>query len=137
CSRKCGVAPIVYPGTPEQTRFGESGTGQVALVTLTRAGARPTVTPLKVGRWTWRDESVTSLESLRRLASEDLLTTVLRLRLDMRPDSWSSFQLARVSSSQHCSDWRSLDTCTPQSSSTISLCTVTASASAGSASACA
>lgn len=78
-----GVAPIVYPGAPEQTRFGESGTGQVALVTLTRAGARPTVTPLKVGRWTWRDEIVTSLESLRRLASEDLLTTVLRLRLDM------------------------------------------------------
>lgn len=78
-----GVAPIVYPGAPEQTRFGESGTGQVALVTLPRTGARPTVTPLKVGRWTWRDESVTSLESLRRLASEDLLTTVLRLRLDM------------------------------------------------------
>jgi DNA repair exonuclease SbcCD nuclease subunit len=78
-----GVAPIVFPGAPEQTRFGEAGTGQVALVTLPRAGARPTVTPLKVGRWTWRDESVTSLESLRRLASEDLLTTVLRLRLDM------------------------------------------------------
>jgi DNA repair exonuclease SbcCD nuclease subunit len=78
-----GVAPIVYPGAPEQTRFGESGAGQVALVTLSRSGARPMVTPLKVGRWTWRDESVTSLESLRRLASEDLLTTVLRLRLDM------------------------------------------------------
>jgi DNA repair exonuclease SbcCD nuclease subunit len=78
-----GVAPIVYPGAPEQTRFGESGAGQVALVTLLRSGARPTVTPLRVGRWTWRDESVTSLESLRRLASEDLLTTVLRLRLDM------------------------------------------------------
>ena len=25
-----GVAPIVYPGAPEQTRFGESGAGQVA-----------------------------------------------------------------------------------------------------------
>jgi DNA repair exonuclease SbcCD nuclease subunit len=78
-----GVAPIVYPGAPEQTRFGESGAGQVALVTVSRSGARPIVTPLKVGRWTWRDESVTGLESLRRLASEDLLTTVLRLRLDM------------------------------------------------------
>lgn len=78
-----GVAPIVYPGAPEQTRFGESGAGQVVLVTLSRSGARPIVTSHKVGRWTWRDESVTSLESLRRLASEDLLTTVLRLRLDM------------------------------------------------------
>jgi hypothetical protein len=38
---------------------------------------------VKVGRWTWRDESVTSLESLRSLAAEDLSTTVLRLRLDM------------------------------------------------------
>lgn len=78
-----GVAPIVYPGAPEQTRFGEQGAGQVALVTLSRSGARPVVTPLKVGRWTWRDEAVTSLESLRRLASEDLSHTVLRLRLDM------------------------------------------------------
>lgn len=78
-----GVAPIVYPGAPEQTRFGETGAGQVVLVALPRSGTRPTVTPLKVGRWTWRDESVTSLESLRRLASEDLSTTVLRLRLDM------------------------------------------------------
>ena len=74
-----GVAPIVYPGAPEQTRFGESGAGQVALVTLQRSGARPTVTSVKVGRWTWRDESVTSLESLRRLAS--------RGSLDDRPAS--------------------------------------------------
>ena len=78
-----GVAPIVYPGAPEQTRFGESGAGQVVLVTLQRPGARPTVTSVKVGRWTWRDESATSLESLRSLAAEDLSTTVLRLRLDM------------------------------------------------------
>lgn len=78
-----GAGAIVYPGAPEQTRFGESGAGYVALVTLLRAGARPSVTRFKVGRWAWRDESVTSLESLRRLASEDLSTTVLRLRLDM------------------------------------------------------
>lgn len=78
-----GLAPIVYPGAPEQTRFGESNAGQVALVTISRAGTRPRVTPIKVGRWTWRDETVTSMESLRRLASEDLLNTVLRLRLDM------------------------------------------------------
>lgn len=78
-----GKAPIVYPGAPEQTRFGESGTGHVALVALPRAGARPIVERIAVGRWVWRDETVTSLESLRRLASEDLSTTVLRLRLEM------------------------------------------------------
>src|SRR5262249_51832677 len=64
-------------------RFGESGAGRAALVTVVRAGTRSIVTPLRVGRWTWRDESVTSLESLRRLASEDLSTTALRLLLDM------------------------------------------------------
>lgn len=78
-----GKAPIVYPGAPEQTRFGETGTGQVALVALARAGARPTVERITVGRWTWREEVVSSLESLRRLASEDLSTTALRLRLEM------------------------------------------------------
>ena len=78
-----GRSPIVYPGAPEQTRFGETGTGHVALVGLPRAGARPVIEQIRVGRWTWREETVTSLESLRRLASEDLLTTVLRLRLEM------------------------------------------------------
>ena len=71
------------PGAPEQTRFGESGGGQVAVVMLQRSGARPIVTSVKVGRWSWRDESATSLESLRSLAAEDLSTTVLRLRMDM------------------------------------------------------
>ncbi len=78
-----GVAPIVYPGAPEQTRFGESDCGDVALVLLPRAGASPTITRVRVARWTWREETVTSLEALRRIASEDLASTVLRLRLDM------------------------------------------------------
>lgn len=78
-----GRAPIVYPGAPEQTRFGETGTGYAALVVLPRAGGRPVIQRIPVGRWTWREEVVTSLESLRRLASEDLSTTVLRVRLEM------------------------------------------------------
>lgn len=76
-----GHAPIVYPGAPEQTRFGEQGAGHVVLVTIARAGAVPRLTPVKVGRWTWRDETVTSLEQLRRIASEELSTTALRLKL--------------------------------------------------------
>ena len=93
-----GKAPIVYPGAPEQTRFGETGTGHVALVALPRAGVRPTVERVAVGRWTWREEIVSSLESLRRLVSEDLSTTVLRLRLQMSvsvPDERSVDQLIR------------------------------------------
>jgi hypothetical protein len=78
-----GKAPIVYPGAPEQTRVGETGTGKVALVAIPRAGARPIIEQITVGRWTWREEVVSSLEALRRLASEDLSTTALRLRLEM------------------------------------------------------
>jgi hypothetical protein len=37
----------------------------------------------RVARWTWRDETVTGLDALRRLASEDLSSTVLRLHLDL------------------------------------------------------
>jgi DNA repair exonuclease SbcCD nuclease subunit len=76
------VAPIVYPGTPEPTGFGETGAGSVVLVTLKRPGTRPVLVQEHVARWTWRDETVTSLEALRRLASEDLSSTVLRLHLD-------------------------------------------------------
>src|SRR5260221_385792 len=77
------VAPIVYPGTPEPTGFGETGAGSVVLVTLRRPGARPLLVQEPVARWTWRDETVTSLDALRRLASEDLSTTVLRLHLNL------------------------------------------------------
>ena len=60
-----------------------SGAGSVVMVTLRRPGTRPVLVRERVARWTWRDETVTSLDELRRLASEDLSSTVLRLHLDM------------------------------------------------------
>lgn len=78
-----GVAPIVYPGAPESTSFGDSDAGSVVMVTLRRPGTRPVLVRERVARWIWRDETVTSLDQLRRLASEDLSSTVLRLHLDM------------------------------------------------------
>jgi DNA repair exonuclease SbcCD nuclease subunit len=77
------VAPIVYPGTPEPTGFGETDAGNVVMVTLRRSGTRPVLVQERVARWTWRDETVRSLDALRSLASEDLSTTVLRLHLDL------------------------------------------------------
>jgi hypothetical protein len=53
------------------------------MVTLRRPGTRPVLVREHVARWTWRDETVTGLDELRRLASEDLSSTVLRLHLDM------------------------------------------------------
>jgi DNA repair exonuclease SbcCD nuclease subunit len=78
-----GMAPIVYPGAPEPTSFADSEAGDVVVVTLRRTGTRPVLVREHVARWAWRDETTTSLDELRRLASEDLSSTVLRLHLAM------------------------------------------------------
>lgn len=76
--------PTVYPGAPEQTRFGEKDAGHVAIVMIRRSGVRPVIRRERVAQWTWREETCRSLAELRRLASDDRLTrTVLRLHLDL------------------------------------------------------
>jgi DNA repair exonuclease SbcCD nuclease subunit len=77
------VAPIVYPSAPEPTSFKEQDAGYVALVWFTRSGKRPRIQRERVARWTWRDVTVRSMAELRALVAEDLLSTVLRLRLDL------------------------------------------------------
>ena len=79
------AAPTVYPGAPEATNFGERNTGNVALVFFPRGRRRRAmVRPEAVGRWTWREETCTSLAALRvLLADPNLRRTVLRLVLDM------------------------------------------------------
>jgi DNA repair exonuclease SbcCD nuclease subunit len=76
-------APIVYPGAPEPTNFKEQGAGHAALVSFRGRGIAPKIRKERVGRWTWRDETVTNCVELRKLATEDLATTVLRIHLDM------------------------------------------------------
>jgi hypothetical protein len=46
-----------------------------------RHGRRPRIQRERVARWTWRQETVHSLAELRALAAEDLVSTVLRLKL--------------------------------------------------------
>ncbi len=41
-----------YPGTPEQTNFGEDGTGNVLIVSL-KAGEMPSAEPVRVGGVSW------------------------------------------------------------------------------------
>lgn len=55
---------MLYPGTPEPTRFGEMEAGHVALVFFPRADRDPLIHRMRVGHWTWRDESCNSLEAL-------------------------------------------------------------------------
>ncbi len=79
------ASPTVYPSAPEQTTFGETDTGLVALVFMRRHGRSPLIRQERVARWRWRVETLRSLESLRALAEEpDLKETVLRLKLELK-----------------------------------------------------
>lgn len=76
--------PTIYPGTPEQTTFGEQDAGHVALVFINRA-RQAMVQKRKVGQWQWEELTVRSMDELRVLATRtDLATRVLRLTLDLR-----------------------------------------------------
>jgi DNA repair exonuclease SbcCD nuclease subunit len=79
------VAPTMYPGAPEATSFDEKGSGNVALIffPLDR-GRRATVDRQRVASWTWREETCSSLSTLRELSlDETLRKSVLRLHLDL------------------------------------------------------
>lgn len=71
-----------YAGTPEADRFKDNDSGQVLLVSLAGQGAPATVTPVPIGRYTWRQmdwhaavdaEIDVLVEKLERIASEDVL----------------------------------------------------------------
>jgi DNA repair exonuclease SbcCD nuclease subunit len=81
--REDAVAPIVYPGAPEPTRLGEQGAGGVVIVHLERPGVRPQLVWERVGEWTFRDEIIENVASLRVLARELTSKTVLQLRLTL------------------------------------------------------
>ena len=78
-----GVSPMVYPGAPEPTNFKESDAGNVVIVNFRGHGVAPRIRKERVARWTWRDESVNNIFELRKLATEDLSTTILRLHLHL------------------------------------------------------
>lgn len=78
-----GIAPTIYPGAPEPTNFAEPDAGCVAVVLFSRPGAKPRVNAERVGQWTWREVTIQSVSELRSLADEELMHTVLRLRLDL------------------------------------------------------
>lgn len=90
------VAPIVYPGAPEPTSFGDKGAGDVVIASFKRSGARPNIHRQAVAGWRWRDETVTSLGQLRTLAHEDLINTVLWLRFDLSVTSEEGKEVERL-----------------------------------------
>ncbi|MDX2093061.1 MAG: DNA repair exonuclease [Kofleriaceae bacterium] len=79
------AAPTVYPSTPEQTSFGETDTGNVALVFFLRHGRSAKIRKERVARWTWRVETVHDVEALRTLRDDpSLRQSVMRLKLKLR-----------------------------------------------------
>jgi DNA repair exonuclease SbcCD nuclease subunit len=75
--------PVVYPGAPEATTFGEPGAGNVVAVFVSRS-RRVTFRPERVASDMVRAHD-RSLAELRALRSEpNLARTVLRLVLDLR-----------------------------------------------------
>ncbi len=80
-----GEAPVVYPGTPEQIKFGEAGAGHVAVVFFPLDRRRFAIVKKRpVGTWQWRTQTCSSIEELRSVRADDTLRKcVLRLYLDM------------------------------------------------------
>jgi len=75
--------PVVYPGAPEATTFGEPGAGNVVVVFVSR-GRRASFRAERVAYWTWTDRTVRSLAELRTLRSEpNLARMVMRLTVDL------------------------------------------------------
>jgi 3',5'-cyclic AMP phosphodiesterase CpdA len=77
------TCPIVYPGAPEATSFGEKETGFAALVFFPHHGRPPVIQKQPVSRWQWRDVACRSVQELELLAQQDLRNCVLRLSLNM------------------------------------------------------
>jgi DNA repair exonuclease SbcCD nuclease subunit len=89
-------SPIVYSGTPEQTKKDEDDSGYVALVHIRRRSRRANVTQMEVKSLQWRSETVSSLEPLRALLAEDLGQTVLDLKVEGRFDPEAHREVERL-----------------------------------------
>ncbi|MBK7078084.1 MAG: metallophosphoesterase [Myxococcales bacterium] len=75
--------PVVYPGAPEATTFGEPGAGNVVAVFVSRS-RRVVLEPEPVAYWQWQERRATSLADLRDLRREQLARAVLRLTVVAR-----------------------------------------------------
>ena len=83
--QNAGEPPVVYPGAPEQAKFGETDTGHVAVVFFPLDRGRfALVEKQAVGAWQWREQTCSSIEELRSLRNDDTLRKcVLRLQVNL------------------------------------------------------
>jgi DNA repair exonuclease SbcCD nuclease subunit len=77
------TSPMVYPGAPEPTRFGEVEAGNIVLALFPRRRRNPTVMVEPVGHFRWHERVCSSLDELRAVRAEDHRSSVLRLAVRM------------------------------------------------------
>jgi DNA repair exonuclease SbcCD nuclease subunit len=76
-------SPMIYPGAPEPTRFGETDAGTVTVALFGRRNRAPLLQAEPVGHYRWQERTVTTLSELRALRTEDHRQTVMRLHVAM------------------------------------------------------
>ncbi len=77
------ATPMVYPGAPEPTRFGETEAGNVVLALFHRRRRTPQIYVEPVGHFRWQERTITSIAELRALRDEDHRHSVLRLAVQL------------------------------------------------------
>lgn len=77
------ATPMVYPGAPEPTRFGELDAGSVTVALFGKRNRAPMLQAEPVGHFRWQERTVTTLAELRALRSEDHRQSVMRLHVAM------------------------------------------------------
>jgi len=100
---QAGAVRMAYSGTHETTRFGERDSGNVLVVEIAKAGAPPTVTPVKTGSLAWLtlDEEIGQEGEFARVRAlveqaENPSNTLIELRLSgLLPGSVGA-QLSRL-----------------------------------------
>jgi DNA repair exonuclease SbcCD nuclease subunit len=83
CVPPDAAVPTVYPSAPEPTNFGETDSGYVAVVSITRRTRKAHVARQRVAHYTWERVTCRSLGELQALHDRNLRTTVLDLRIEM------------------------------------------------------
>jgi DNA repair exonuclease SbcCD nuclease subunit len=101
-----GVERTAYPGTPEPTRFGEEGSGNVFIVEIERHGAPPVIHVRHVGVMSWEQwtRQVSTLEDVLLLNKElgqlpDPHQRAIMIRLEGVMDQETATSLASMESS--------------------------------------
>lgn len=66
------VVHMVYPGTPETSKFGESNSGKAVIVEIENHGAKPIIQEIDVGTMKWEEwrREISSINDIKHIETE-------------------------------------------------------------------